>query len=132
MSYGMAAALQAAIYGRLVSAPDLASVPVFDAMPPAGGTGTFILIGPEEVVDQSDQSGRGANHRIVISVISNATGFYEAKSAAVVVSDALNEAPLTLARGRLVSLAFQRAVARRLDQGSVRRIDLRFRARVEE
>ena len=37
-----------------------------------------------------------------------------------------------LARGRLVGLSFQRAVARRVDEGRVRRIDLSFRARVEE
>jgi hypothetical protein len=38
---------------------------------------------------------------------------------------------LSLATGTLVSIRFQRAVARRLDEGTARRIDMTFRARVE-
>ena len=41
------------------------------------------------------------------------------------------DAALTLAEGRLVGMWFDRAQARRLDGGAVRRIDLRFRARVQ-
>jgi hypothetical protein len=41
------------------------------------------------------------------------------------------DANLALGSGTLVSLRFQRAVARRIDQGDVRRIDLSFRARIE-
>ena len=52
--------------------------------------------------------------------------------AAVAISDALEGAALVLTRGRLVSLRFQRAVARRLDEGETRRVDLTFRARVED
>jgi TP901-1 family phage major tail protein len=52
MSYGAAAALQAAIYGRLTGAAAPAGVPVLDAVPSGGGTGTFVLIGPEDVIDQ--------------------------------------------------------------------------------
>lgn len=132
MSYGVAAALQAAVYQRLAGAAGLAGVPIHDALPPGAGTGSFVLIGPEEVTDASDKSGAGAEHRFVVSVISDAAGFHAAKEIAVAASDALVNAPLSLTRGRLVSLRFRRAVARRLDEGEVRRIDLTFVARVED
>ena len=132
MSYGVAAALQAAIYARLTTAPGLAGVAVVDAQPSGDGAGTFVLIGPEDVVDQSDKTGAGAVHNLTVAVISNSAGFAAAKTVAVAVSDALNEPPLVLTRGRLVGLRFLRAKARRLDQGGVRRIDLSFRARVED
>ena len=54
-----------------------------------------------------------------------------AKTIAAAISDSLGGASLSLARGRLVSLRFQRASARRIDEGEVRRIDLTFRARIE-
>lgn len=130
MSYGVAAALQAAVYQRLVAA--LAGVPVYDAVPSGAGDGTFVLLGPEEVVDAGDKSGGGAEHRFVVSVISDATGFLAAKEIAVAISDALVGAALVLTRGHLVSLQFLKAVAKRLNEGEARRIDLRFRARVED
>lgn len=131
MSYAGAAALQAAIYGHLASDPALSAVPVVDALPKGSGRGTFVLIGPEEVIDRSDQTGGGAEHRLMVSVITDAEGFSAAKAVAVAVSDRLVGADLPLARGNLVALHFRRAVARRLEAGAVRRIDLEFRARVE-
>lgn len=131
MSYAGGAALQAAIFARLASWPDLAGVSVFDAMPAGGGAGTFVLIGPEEARDASDRTGDGAEHRLAVSVISDATGFLAAKTVAVAISDALSGAELVLSVGRLVGLEFQRAQARRLEDGEVRRIDLTFRARLE-
>jgi Protein of unknown function (DUF3168) len=131
MSYAGAAALQSALYVRLTAAAALAGVPIHDALPPGAGAGTFVLIGPEEVRDASDQSGPGAEHRFTVSVISDGTGFQAAKSVAVAVSDALVGATLILARGRLVHLIFQRARASRIDEGEVRRIDLTFLARLE-
>ncbi len=130
MSYGMAAALQAAIYQRLVA--EVPGVAVFDAPPAGGGTGTFVLIGPEEAVDASDKTGAGAEHRLTVSVITDAAGFLAAKAVAVSVSDALIGATLVPARGRVVSLRFSRAVARRLNEGEARRIDMTFRARVQD
>lgn len=129
MSYGSAAALQAAIFQRLTAAT--LGVPVVDALPAGTGTGTFVLIGPEEVTDASDKTGPGAEHRLTVSVISDAAGFRAVKDVAVAVSDSLGGAELVLSRGRLVSLRFLRALARRLDEGAVRRIDLTFRARIE-
>ncbi len=131
MSYQGAAALQAAIYAALIGYGPLAGVPVFDAIPGGAGTGTYILIGPETALDRSDQTGGGAEHQLLISVISDATGFQSAKSVAAQVSAALEDASLSLTTGRLVHLFFQKAVAQRLAEGEARRIDMTFRARVE-
>ncbi|VDC31785.1 DUF3168 domain-containing protein [Pseudogemmobacter humi] len=131
MSYGAAAALQAAVWQRLEGDPALAGVGIHDALPP-GGSGSFVLIGPGEVRDASDKSAAGAEHRLVISVISDAAGFFTAKTVAAAVCDALAGPLPPLSRGRLVSLSFLRAEARRLDAGAVRRIDLTFRARTED
>lgn len=132
MSYAGAVALQAALYEHLSGQPALAGVPIHDAVPHGGGRGTWILIGPEEVRDASDGSGRGARHDFTVSVMSDAAGFLAAKRVALGLSDALVTAPPALARGRLVRLDFLKAVARRLGSGDARRIDLTFRARIEE
>lgn len=131
MSYAGAAALQAAVYGRLAGWPGLADVPVLDAVPGGAAPETYVLIGPEEARDASDRSGGGAEHRMVLSVVSRAQGFAAAKAAAAAVSDALEGADLALARGRLVGIWFHQARAQRLDNGALRRIDLTYRARVE-
>ncbi len=47
------------------------------------------------------------------------------------ISDALVDATLVLARGKLIGLRFVKAKARRVDTASTRRIDITFRARVE-
>jgi hypothetical protein len=131
MSYAASAALQAAIYGALTAWPDLAGVLVVDAMPPGTVAGNFVLLGPEVALDQSDKTSAGAEHRFEVSVISDAAGFLPAKTIAGHVSAALVDADLALTTGHLVSLQFIRANARRLDDGTVRRIDLQFRARVD-
>ena len=131
MSYAAAAALQAAIYGRLTGFAALAGVAVLDATPPGVGPETFVLIGPELVNDRSDKTGGGADHLLSVAVISTASGFRSAKVVAGAVSDALVGAAMTLTTGRLVYLAFVQARARRLGEGDVRRIDMTFRARVE-
>ena len=131
MSYQASAALQSAIYARLSGFAGLSGVSIVDAMPPGTALGTFVLIGPEQVLDQSDKSGGGAEHRFEIAVISDASGFLTAKQVAGTVSEALVDVVLTLAMGRLVSIQFLRATARRLEAGDTRRIDMTFRARIE-
>lgn len=131
MSYQAAAALQAALYQTLTAAPALAGVAVFDAIPSGAGSGTYVLLGPETVLDRSDQTGPGAEHQVQISVISDAAGFQEAKTVAAGVAGALDGAAPVLATGHLVALSFHKAVARRLDEGEARRIDLTYRARIE-
>ena len=51
MSYGVAAALQAAVFQRLVA--QLPGVAVHDALPSGTAPGTFVLLGPEEALDAS-------------------------------------------------------------------------------
>lgn len=130
MSYAASAALQTAVFQTLSAAPAMSGVAIYDAVPPSPA-GTFVLVGPEEVRDASDKSGAGAEHQIVVSVISDGTGFLAAKTIAAAISDLLVGASLTLTRGTLVSLLFLRASARRIDEGEVRRIDQIFRARIE-
>ena len=134
MSYGAAAALQAAIYQRLMADSTLdalVSGAIHDSVPPGTVTGTYVSIGPEDVRDASDQVGRGAVHEFTVSVVTDQAGFQIAKAAAAV-SDALTGATLVLGRGRLVGLWFLKARARRVEKAHARRIDLTFRARVED
>ena len=135
MSYGAGAALQAAVYQRLLSDGALGALvsgAVYDSVPPGALTGTYIALGPEDVRDASDQVGRGAVHEFTVSVVTDQPGFQSAKAVAAAASDALTGAPLTLARGRLVGLWFLSARARRVEKADTRRIDLIFRARVED
>lgn len=133
MSYGVTAALQAAIYARLAGDPTLAGLvgtAIHDAPPAGVMPPLWVSLGAEEARDASDVTGAGAEHRLMVSVVGEATGFAQAKEAAAAVSDALHGAELPLARGRLVGLRFLRARARQ--SGTGRRIDMTFRARTED
>lgn len=135
MSYGAAAALQAAIYQRLTGDSTLGALvggAIYDSAPPGATTGTYVSLGPEDVRDASDQVGRGALHEFVVSVVTDEAGFQNAKMVAAAISDALSGATLAMARGRLVGLWFLKARARRVEKADTRRIDLTFRARVED
>lgn len=135
MSYGVGAALQAAVYQRLAgdgALDALVSGAIHDSIPPGTVTGTYVSLGPEDVRDASDQVGRGALHEFTVSVVTDQAGFQQAKAVAAAVSDALSGANLPLSRGRLVGLWFLSARARRVEKADVRRIDLIFRARVED
>jgi hypothetical protein len=129
MSYAQGAALQAAVHAALTGHPALAGVAVLDAVPPGGATGTFVLIGAEEVRDASDATGAGAEHRVDLSVRSDAAGFLAAKGVAAAVCDAMEG--LALTTGRVVGVWFQKAKAVRSEDGAERRVDLTFRVRVE-
>ncbi|TMM54311.1 DUF3168 domain-containing protein [Sulfitobacter sabulilitoris] len=135
MSYGTAGALQSAIYGALVAdaALDaLVSGAIYDAVPSGTLPETYVSLGRETARDASDKSGTGAVHQVDVVVITSVPGFAGAKAVAAAVSDVLHDADLVLSRGRLVSLRFERAQARRIEQGTGREIVLRFRARVED
>lgn len=134
MSYLSGAALQAAVYGHLSSDAGLIALvgdAIHDAPPPGTPSGSYVVLGPEEVIDRSDVSGPGAEHRFTVSVLSDAAGFLLAKQIAARISEILPDAPLALSEGRLVGIWFHQAQARRVEGGAVRRIDMRFRARVE-
>jgi len=135
MSYGMAAALQAAIWQHLSSDAGLGTLvggAIHDTAPQGAVPDLYVVLGPEDVRERGDATAPGAEHRITVSVVSAGPGFLAAKQAAVAVSDALESAALMLDRGRLVSLTFLRARARRSRDGQHRRIDLTFRARVDD
>lgn len=135
MSYAAAGALQRAIFEVLSQDSALGALvgnAIHDEMPPGAISGTLVSLGAEEVRDFSDQTDGGSDHRFTISVVSDAEGFSVAKAAAGAVSDALVDATPVLQRGRIVSLRFLRARARRTRAGQTRRIDLTFRAIVED
>lgn len=137
MSYRASVALQVAVYEVLRASADLAALvgdAIYDSMPVAAPAGTYVSIGTEEVRDAGDMTGRGSSHDFVVSVLSgtdDASGFGAIKAAAVSVADTLDGQPLELGRGHLVGLWFQRARARRVENGAGRRIDLTFRARID-
>lgn len=135
MSYGMAAALQEAVFQRLSGDAVLAGLvggAVYDVMPSGPLPPLYVSLGPEEVRDASDKTGGGARHDFTVSVVADGSGFHAAKTVAAAISDALVGGELPLARGRLVALNFLRARASREGTGQLRRIDLRFRARIDD
>ena len=135
MSYGAAAALQEAVFDRLQSDTALAALvgdEIYDQPPTGALPDIYVSLGAETVMDRSDADSSGAEHRFVISVIGDTSGFARVKAAAAAVSDALLNADVSLSRGRLVFLRFDRAVAKRDTRKNLRRVDLRFVARVED
>ncbi len=133
MSYALSSALQSAVYDLLRADPALGLVigpHVYDALPSASVPATYVLLGPERVRDASDQTEQGAVHDFVVSVVSTASGFAEAKQAAAAICDCLAASQPTLSRGYLTGLSFLKAEATRSDTSGVRRINLVFRARV--
>lgn len=135
MSYGIAAALQTAVYQALLADPALGALvgtAIYDALPTGTLPALYVTLGPERVRDKSDQTGHGAEHEFAVSVVTDSAGFAAAKDAAAAISDVLVGAPLVLGRGTLVALNFHRAVAARVGSGGTRQIDLMFRARVDD
>jgi len=134
MSYAVAAALQAGVYQILrddAGVGDLVGNKIYDAVPKGRLPDLYIALGPEKALDASDKTGRGAWHEFAVSVISDDAGFQGAKEVSAAVCDALIDADMALERGRLVALNFKRAQAQREKAGR-RRVDLIFRARVED
>ncbi|OZB20262.1 MAG: hypothetical protein B7X55_00950 [Rhodobacterales bacterium 34-62-10] len=135
MTYAAAAALQAAVFAHLTADPGVTAIlgtAIHDALPAGPLPPLYLSLGPELARDRSDGSARGAEHEITLSVVADTAGFQLAKTAAAAVCDALADADLTLTRGRLVALQFIRATAKRDGSGQRRRIDLTFRARLDD
>ena len=134
MSYAAAAALQEAVFAHLSADPAVTAIlggAIHDALPAGPLPPLYLSLGPELARDRSDATARGAEHEITLSIVAEAAGFHLAKTAAAAVCDALTNADLALTRGRLVALHFIRATAKR-DSGGRRRIDLTFRARLDD
>ncbi len=135
MSYGVASALQAAVYQQLFTDPilgGLVGMAIYDALPTGTLPPLYVALGPELVRDKSDKTGAGAEHEFTVTVVTDVAGFAVAKDVAAAVSDALVDAPLVLTRGALVSLFFHRATAARVGTNDKRQINLVFRARVSD
>jgi hypothetical protein len=135
MSYALSSALQAAVYQALADDVHLTSLvgdAIYDALPVGAVPSLYVSLGPETAVGASDSTGVGAVHRFSVSVVSDTPAFAAVKAVAGAVSDVLHNADLVMSRGRLVLMTFERASAARIDGASGRRIDLRFKARVED
>ncbi|MEM7487737.1 MAG: DUF3168 domain-containing protein [Pseudomonadota bacterium] len=133
MTYAMGESLQMAVYTKLAGDPVLDGLiggAVFDAVPQSAPD-LFVALGPEDVRGRGDVSGSGAVHDLRVSVVTARDGYLAAKNVAARVSDLLTEA-LPMTRGRMVSMRFQRARARRDEGEGTRRIDLWFRARLDD
>lgn len=135
MSYAMAAALQEAVFEALTGDAALTALvgdAVYDVVPAGSLPPLYVSLGPEEVRDASDKTAGAARHDFTVSVIAGDSGFHAAKTAAAAVGAVLLDANLSLSRGRLVALNFLRARASREGTGQMRRIDLRFRAHIDD
>lgn len=135
MSFAFSGPLQAAVYAALSGDAALSALigtEIYDAVPSGAVPAMYVRLGSETVSDASDVSGAGAVHRFNVSVITTDPGFSGAKAVSGAVSDVLHDAALTLSRGQLISMRFERAVVRRTDSEATRQIDMRFRARVSD
>ncbi len=135
MTYAVSAALQAAVYQCLINDANVTALvgsDIYDALPSGTVPDTYVSLGPEEVQDASDKSGHAARHNFTVSVVTDTSGFQSAKDIGGAICDALLSTPLTLTRGQLIGLWFDKAKAARSDNGTSRRIDLTFRARVQD
>ena len=99
MSYGMAAALQEAVFQRLTgdaAVTALAGSAIYDVVPSGSLPALYVTLGQEEVRDASDKTGGGSRHDFTVSVVSDGSGFLAAKTIAAAISDALVDADLSL------------------------------------
>lgn len=134
MSYALSEGLQAAIYARLTADAELASLvgaSIYDAVPDAAPD-LFVALGQEDARTARDASGQVTTHDLKVSVVTRMGGYVTAKRVAGRLSDVLSDAELALPRGRVISLRFRLARARRDEGENTRRIDLWFRARLDD
>lgn len=134
MSYMHSASLQKALYSALTSSSELnglISGHVFDAMPSGTLPDLFVSLGAETVQDISDKTAMASLHDVTISVITTYSGFLEAKIVASAIGKVLLSHGIELDQAHLTYLNFQRANARRDTDSQTRRIDMVFRARID-
>ena len=135
MSYATSAALQSALYDRLIGDPAvtaLVGANIYDGIPAGTIPPLYISLGEEVVTDRSDKDAAGAQHDMTLTIVTQANGFATAKVLAAAVSDALLASPLTPERGHVSGLWFRGATAKRVQKSGTRRIDLRFRAQIHD
>lgn len=135
MTYAIGASLQRAVFARLVGEAEIIEIVgpnIYDAVPPGTEPDVFVLIGEEVVRDRSTKTSDGAYHDFTVSVFAKQQGFANSKVLAAIICDSLLVADLSLDRGRVTGLWFRRARTRRGRAPDRRRIDLQFRAHVED
>lgn len=135
MTLGHLAALHRAIYAILANDTDISAIiggHIYDALPAGPLPEVFISLGAEVMTDRSDKTGGGSEHEFVISVITTQPGFLRAKDVAAAIGRALLEDAPAFGDLPVVYLNFTRADARRDTDTQTRRIDLRFRARIDQ
>ncbi len=138
MSLALSGELQGAIYTALVNDTALVALvgaEIYDAPLPSGGAlpeGEHVTLGEEAVKPFNTMTSRGSVHDVDIFVHSTASGFSAAKEVIKAIGDALDDATLPLAGGYMVRLQFLKARARRGVAPELRRVELRFRAVLEE
>jgi hypothetical protein len=136
MTYAAGAGLQEEVYALLDGDAALAALlgprgGVYDGLPRARPD-LYVALGPEDMGARGDSGGSVARHDMVLTVATRSRGFADAKRAAARVAELLDGAALTPAGGRLMAMRLRRARAR-VDEGEgVRRIDMWFRARIDE
>lgn len=138
MSVALSGELQGAVYGVLAGDTVLAALvgtDIYDAPLPSGGAlpvGEHVTLGEEIVKPFDSVTSSGGVHDFDITVHSTANGFAAAKVVSGVVGDILIDANLSISGGNLVSLRFLKARAKRGNAPELRRIEMRFRAVVED
>ena len=139
MTYALSWPLQEAVFGALSGAPAVTALVgdrIYDAPPPFEADDApdvpWITLGDERVDDWSTKDGAGAVHLLSVAVHAPRRGFGEAKRIAGAVCDALTISPLAPSRGRVVHVGFVSGRTRRNEEDAVRRVELRFRALVED
>ncbi|EBA03686.1 hypothetical protein RB2150_04283 [Rhodobacterales bacterium HTCC2150] len=92
MSIAFSAALQTAVFQALVANTELntaVSGNIFDASPTGTPPAIYISLGLDDMRDASDKTGAGTRHDFVVSVVSNGSGFLQAKNVASLIGEVL-------------------------------------------
>lgn len=138
MSLALSGELQGEIYNALIgdaAVTALVGGEIYDAPLPASGTvpsGEHVTLGEEAVKPFGSVTSSGGVHDFDVVVHSTANGFAAAKVVAAAVSDVLVDANFSISGGHLVSLRFVKAKAKRGLAPELRRIEMRFRAVIED
>lgn len=137
MSMSLSVALQGAVFAALsgdAALIALVGTEIYDAPLPVGGSlpaGEYVTLGEEVVKPFDTVTSSGGRHDFDVTVHSPANGFSAAKTVSAAIASVLIDANLTIPGGSLISLRFLKAKAKRGVAPELRRIEMRFRAVVE-
>ena len=134
MRIGFSAQLQAFLYATLQNDATLTQKlngHIFDAPPPGPLPFTYITLGPEKVTDASDMTAKASVHEVAISVVTTQTGFASIKELSDLIIERLDHKTTSFSQGAITSMQFLRSEAAREADGTIRRVDLVFRARID-